>query len=57
MVNYNVSGSCDLQSSLILIPCLDAMHPYSLFPLLSSRFPIPDSRFPLPSTISLTTHP
>ncbi|NEN98873.1 MAG: hypothetical protein F6K50_26225 [Moorea sp. SIO3I7] len=42
---------------LTLIPCLDAMHPYSLFPLLSSRFPIPDSRFPLPSTISLNTHP
>ncbi|NEO67506.1 MAG: hypothetical protein F6J98_47030 [Moorea sp. SIO4G2] len=41
---------------LTLIPCLDAMHPYSLFPLLSSRFPIPDSRFPLPSTISLNTH-
>ncbi|NEN98725.1 MAG: hypothetical protein F6K50_25435 [Moorea sp. SIO3I7] len=29
-----------------MIPCVDAGHPYSLFPILSSLFPVPCSLFP-----------
>ncbi|NEP37684.1 hypothetical protein [Moorena sp. SIO3B2] len=33
-----------------MIPCLDAAHFDSRFPIPDSRFPIPDSRFPIPDS-------
>ncbi|NEO50680.1 MAG: hypothetical protein F6K55_44000 [Moorea sp. SIO4A3] len=46
IVYYSVYRSYEVQSSLTLIPCFDAAHPSSLFPLLYSLFPVPCSLFP-----------
>ncbi|NEO94333.1 MAG: hypothetical protein F6K56_30730 [Moorea sp. SIO3G5] len=43
---YRFSLSYEVQSSLMLIPCFDAAHPYSLFPIpysLKSRNFVPHS--------------
>ncbi|NEO36732.1 MAG: hypothetical protein F6J90_10500 [Moorea sp. SIOASIH] len=48
IIFYSVYHSYEVQSSLTLIPCLDATHPYSLFPIPSSLFSVPCSLFPVP---------
>ncbi|WAN69549.1 hypothetical protein BJP36_36285 [Moorena producens JHB] len=47
-VFYSVYRIYEVQSYLTLIPCLDAAHPDSRFPIPDSRFPIPCSLFPVP---------
>ncbi|NEO00131.1 MAG: hypothetical protein F6K50_33110 [Moorea sp. SIO3I7] len=49
--NYSVYRSYEVQSSFRLIPCIDAAHCCSLFPIPYSLFPIPYSLFPIPYSL------